>query len=95
VATLHIEHPINDFAVWSAAFNRFADARAQAGVTAQRIHRPIDDPFYVVVQLDFDDAAQAEAFHTFLKERVWSTPENSPALAGAPQARVLEYAATD
>jgi hypothetical protein len=34
LATLHVEHPITDFAAWKAAFDRFADKRADAGVTA-------------------------------------------------------------
>ena len=90
--TLHIEHSIVDFAVWQAAFDRFAEARAQAGVRAHRVQRPVDDPRYVVIDLDFDTAEEATRFLAFLRERVWSSPENSPALAGTVQARVLEPA---
>jgi hypothetical protein len=57
MATLHIEHPVTDFGTWNAAFARFADARRQAGVRQQRIQRPVDDPAYVVVDLDFDTVA--------------------------------------
>ena len=32
---------------------------------------------------------QAQAFRTFLETQIWSTPANSPALAGKPKARVL------
>jgi hypothetical protein len=35
--TLHIEHPITDLDTWVAAFNRFADARRDAGVRAERV----------------------------------------------------------
>ena len=89
MATLHIEHKINDFATWKAAFDRFAGQRREAGVTAFRIHQPYDDVAYVVLQLDFPSARQAQAFLEFLESRVWSTPANSPGLAGNPQARVL------
>lgn len=89
MATLHIEHGIKDFATWKAAFDRFSDKRAEAGVTAQRIHQPVDDPNYVVLQLDFATVEQARAFLGFLEQRVWSTPANSPALAGSPTARIL------
>jgi hypothetical protein len=89
MATLHIEHGIKDFATWKAAFDRFAEKREAAGVTAQRIHQPVDDAAYVVLQLDFPTVAQARAFLAFLEERVWSTPANSPALAGSPIARLL------
>lgn len=95
MATLHIEHPISDFPVWCAAFKRFSRARAEAGVRAARVFRPVDDPHYVVVALDFDTADEAHAFHHFLQTRVWSDPDNSPALVGAPLARVLQAEAVD
>jgi hypothetical protein len=90
MVTLLIQHPVTDFAVWRAAFDRFAAARREAGVRGQRVHRPVDDPRYVVVELDFDTAAGAEAFRTFLRSRVWADPNASPGLAGGPRADVLE-----
>lgn len=93
MATLHIEHPITDFQTWKAAFDRFSGKRADGGVTAHRIYQPVDDPAYVIVQLDFTTTEQAKAFQTFLETRVWSTPANSPGLAGSPRARVLVSAA--
>ncbi len=89
MATLHIEHGITDFASWKAAFDRFANHRKEAGVTAHRIHQPHDDAGYVVLQLDFSSVEKAKAFRTFLESRVWSAPANSPALKGTPRARVL------
>ena len=88
--TLHIEHAITDIDVWTGAFARFADARRQAGVRAHRVQQPVDDSHYVVIDLDFDTVEQAEAFLGFLRTRVWSSPESSPGLAGAPQTRILE-----
>lgn len=93
MSTLHIEHAISDFAVWQGAFARFAGARAQAGVRAERVARPVDDPRYVVVDLDFDDAGAATAFLGFLRAAVWSSREASPALRGDVRAAVLEPAA--
>lgn len=90
MATLHIEHAIADFELWSTAFDRFADFRTNAGVRAQRVQQPVDDPQYVVVDLDFDTAGEAEEFLTFLQENVWSSRENSPALVGSPQTKILE-----
>jgi hypothetical protein len=90
MATLHIEHAITDFPTWKAAFDRFAARRAEAGVTAQRIHLLHDDPTHLVLQLDFPTVAQAESFRDFLETRVWSTPANSPGLGGTPRARVLD-----
>ena len=90
MATLHIEHAITDFDTWTAAFERFADVRRDAGVRAQRVQRPVNDSRYVVIDLDFDTAQEAEAFLRFLNAKVWQTPENSPALAGTPQTMILE-----
>lgn len=89
MATLHIEHPVSDFALWRQAFDRFAEIRRQSGVLDDRVRRPVDDPGYVVIDLDFATTAEAEKFLQFLRERVWSSSENAPALAGTPQTRIL------
>ena len=89
MATLHIEHQITDLPTWLGAFNQFTEARKAAGVIAQRIHQPSDDEKYIYVQLDFEQAEQAEAFKGFLETVIWKSPEASPALAGQPTARVL------
>jgi hypothetical protein len=94
VPTLHIQHPITDFATWSAAFNQFAEVRRDAGVTAERVQQPVDDPRFVVVDLDFETREQAEAFLGFLTTQVWKVPESSPALAGTPETMILEPAPT-
>ena len=94
MTTLHIEHAISDFGTWSAAFERFAEARATFGVRAQRVQQPIDDPNYIVVDLDFDTPDEASRFLGFLRAKVWSTASNAPALVGAPQAKILQPAAT-
>jgi hypothetical protein len=90
VATLHIEHPISDFATWLSAFARFADARSDAGVLAERIYQPVDDNKYLVVQLDFETIENAAKFKAFLETVVWQSRELSPGLAGTPRARVLQ-----
>lgn len=92
--TLHIQHAISDFDTWVAAFMRFADARRQAGVRAQRVRRPVDDPNYVVIDLDFDSTDEALAFRRFLETRIWRVQENAPALVGSPETMILEPVAT-
>jgi hypothetical protein len=89
MATLHIEHGITDLETWLGAFGRFEDAREKAGVKAQRVAQPIDDDNYIYIELDFDTVEQAEGFKNFLETKVWSNPDASPALGGAPRARVL------
>jgi hypothetical protein len=93
VATLHIEHAVTDFETWNTAFGRFADARRQSGVRQQRVQRPVGDPNYVVIDLDFDTSSEAESFLGFLQANVWSSSANAPALIGTPQAKILELAA--
>lgn len=94
MSTLHIEHAVTDFDAWSTAFGRFAEARRQSGVRQQRVLRPVGDPNYVVIDLDFDTTSEAEGFLGFLQANVWSSSANSPALIGTPQAKILELAAT-
>jgi hypothetical protein len=86
--TLHIEHAITDFPTWRSAFDRFAEARERAGVRQHRILRPVDDDRYIIVDLDFDSPAAAEAFGTFLRTQVWSSPGSAPALVGTPATRI-------
>jgi hypothetical protein len=90
MTTLHIEHPITDFALWKAAFDGFGEIRQRSGVRRHSIQRPVDDPAYVVIDLDFDTGEEAAKFLAFLQDNVWSSPENAPALAGPPQTRILE-----
>lgn len=90
--TLHIEHPISDYPTWRQAFDRLADHRQRAGVLAQRVHQPVGDAHFVVIDLDFASLSATEAFLEFLQTKVWSNRDNSPALQGAPQTRILEPA---
>jgi hypothetical protein len=90
MTTLRIEHAIHDYGTWHKAFDSFAEARANAGVRSFTIRLPVDDPKYLTLDLEFDTAGQAEAFAQFLHQHVWSSPEPSPALAGAPQTRILD-----
>lgn len=92
MTTLHIEHPIADFDQWKAAFDRFGPARERSGVLAHRVYRPLDDPRYVLIDLDFAAPGEARSFLEFLREKVWASPENSPALAGPPTTRLVNLA---
>ena len=92
MTTLHIEHAITDFGTWSAAFERFADIREKSGVRAQRVQQPVDDPLYVVIDLDFDGVEDASRFLSFLQANVRSSAADSPALAGEAQTMILRSA---
>jgi hypothetical protein len=92
MTTLHIEHAIVDFDLWKGAFDRFSDHRAAAGVVRHRIQQPLDDPHFVVIDLDFEGQEQAERFLAFLRSQVWPSKETAPGLAGEPHALILEPA---
>ena len=68
---LRIEHPVPDYDAWKEAFDSDPIGRQQSGVRRYRILRPTDDPNYVMVDLDFDSASEAEAVHSALRE-LWS-----------------------
>lgn len=91
--TLQIEHKIKDFGMWKTAFDRDPVNRSASGVTGHRIGRPVEDPHYVVVELDFEQRHQAEALLAKLQETVWNSSSAAPALQGAPITRILESAA--
>ncbi len=89
MSTLRIEHAISDYDTWKAAFDADPVHRKESGVRHYRIHRPVDDPHYVMIDLDFDGVAGAEALLAKLRE-VWQSPAVAPALAGPPQTRILD-----
>jgi hypothetical protein len=90
VAIVQIEHPISSWDAWKAAFDRDPVRREESGVRRYRIVRPVDDPNYIAVDLEFDDAPQAEAFRESL-ESMWRSPQAAAVLGGAsPRARVVE-----
>ena len=90
MTTLRIEHAIHDYGVWKQAFDRFAPARADAGVRGYAIRLPADDPTFLTLDLEFDTAAGAQAFAAFLEKNVWSSPASAPGLAGKPHTRILD-----
>jgi len=92
-AILRIEHQISDYDTWKAAFDRDPANRKRSGVQRYTIHRPVNDPQYVMVDLDFDTVADAEAMLTKLQE-VWQSGAAAPALAGSPQSRIIETVET-
>lgn len=87
--TVQLEHPIRDFETWKAAFDRDPVGREASGVRRYQVYRPIDDPNYVAVDLEFDSRPEAEAFKVAL-ERLWLSPQAAPALGGTPRARIVE-----
>ncbi len=86
---LHIEHPIRDFATWKSAFESDPAGRERSGVRRYQILRPVDDPNYVMIDLDFESTTTAEAFLAAMRV-VWQSAAAASALAGSPQTRIVE-----
>jgi quinol monooxygenase YgiN len=89
VPLVQLEHPVRDFATWKAAFDSDPVRREASGVRRYQIFRPIDDPNYIAVDLEFDDRAAAEAFKVAL-ETLWRSPQAAPALGGTPRVRIVD-----
>ena len=83
--TLRIEHPVPDYDAWKKVFDSDPIGRKQSGVRRYRILRPTDDPNYVMIDLEFDSASEAETVHTALRE-LWGRVE----VMHSPQARIVE-----
>lgn len=86
---VQLEHPVRDFETWKAAFDRDPVRREESGVRRYQIFRPIGEPNYVAVDLEFDSRAGAEAFKLALEE-LWRSPQAAPALGGTPRVRVVD-----
>ncbi len=93
---VQIEHPVPNFDAWKQAFDSDPVGRERSGVRRYQVLRPIDNPNYVMIDLDFDSARAAEAFLAAMREvwramrEVWRSPKAAPALAGSPQTRIVE-----
>jgi len=88
---LRIEHPVPNYDGWKQAFDSDPVNRKQSGVRRYRILRPIDDPHYVIVDLEFDTVSQAEALLAAMRE-VWGRVAGTLVLN--PQARIFEVPET-
>ncbi len=86
---VQIEHPVRDYPTWKAAFDRDPVGREASGVVRYRIFRSNDDPSYVAIDLEFDDAEKARAVREALY-RLWQTPVAQAALAGEPRSRIVD-----
>ncbi len=85
--TLHIEHTVPDYDAWKRAFDSDPLDRRASHVRSFRVMRPVDDPDFVMIDLDFDSSESAERLRAALQE-LWKGPAG--ALARDPRSRLLE-----
>jgi hypothetical protein len=89
---LRIEHPIADYAGWKRAFDSDPVGRERSGVRRYRILRPVDDPKYVMIDLEFDTQAEAEGLLDAMRA-VWGRVEGT--IMSNAKARITEAVETE
>ena len=86
---LRIEHRVPDFGAWKNAFDGDPMGRQRSGVRRYRVLRAVDDARYVMIDLEFDTLAQAEAMSGALRQ-MWGRVEGK--IIEKPSARIVEVA---
>lgn len=84
---LHIEHTVAHFDNWKASFDNYAELRQQTGVRRYQISRLIDNPNFVMIDLQFDQLNGAETLLATVQE-VWQRVNGT--LIHNPQWRLTE-----
>lgn len=84
---LRIEHTVPNFGGWKQAFDSDPVGREKMGVRQYQILRAVDEPNYVMIDLEFDTAEQAEALLSAMRS-VWSRVEGT--VMTNPKARIVE-----
>lgn len=82
---LRIEHAVPDYDGWKRAFDGDPMGREKSGVRRHRVLRSLDDPNFVMIDLEFDTAAQAEAMMAGL-QKLWGRVQ----VMRDPRARIVE-----
>lgn len=88
---LQIEHKVPNFLRWKKAFESDPINRKKSGVRRYSIFRPIDDPNYVIIDLEFDKLKEAEYTLTALRN-LWGKVEGKVMMN--PQTRILDLVET-
>lgn len=63
-----IQHPVADFEAWKRTFESDPLGRAKNGVVRHSVFRPVDDPNFVFVSLEFPTREAATRFLSALRE---------------------------
>lgn len=88
---LRIEHAVPNFDGWKNAFDNDPVGRQKSGVRRYRVLRPIDNANYVMIDLEFDSAGEAEALLAAMRV-VWGRVEGK--VMTNPEARIVEEVET-
>jgi hypothetical protein len=84
---LRIQHPVPNYEGWKAAFDSDPVGRERSGVRRYQILRSLDDPNFVMIDLEFDTKGEADALLAAMRQ-VWSRVQGS--IMSNPQAYIVE-----
>jgi hypothetical protein len=85
--TLRIEHSVPNYDAWKRAFDSDPADRKGHGVSSYQISRSVEDPLYVMIDLEFDTHANAEGLLGVM-QGVWAGPGKD--VMRNPQARIVD-----
>jgi hypothetical protein len=84
---LRIQHTVSNFEGWKRAFDNDPVNRKASGVRRYHIHRSVADPNFVMIDLEFDSASDAERMLEKLRN-LWAGPGG--AVMRNPEAWIVE-----
>ena len=84
---LRIEHPVPNFDGWRKAFDSDPINRKRSGVKHYRIYRPVNDPNYAIIDLEFNNLKDAEDTLAALR-KLWEKVEGT--VMTNPQTSILD-----
>jgi len=88
---LQIEHKVPSFGGWEKAFESDPINRKKSGVRRYSIYRPVGDPNYVIIDLEFESLKEAEDTLAALRN-LWGKVEGQVMVN--PQTRILNLVET-
>jgi hypothetical protein len=88
---LRIEHAVPDFTGWKRAFDSDPADRKGSGVRRYEVLRSVEDPNFVMIDLEFDNLEDAEGLLAKMRH-VWNGEGGN--VMRNPQARIVDTVET-
>jgi hypothetical protein len=88
---LRIQHAVPSYEGWKTAFDSDPVGREKSGVRRYQILRPVDDPNFVMIDLEFDTSAEAEALLAAMRG-VWANVQGT--IMSDAEAKIVQIAET-
>jgi hypothetical protein len=84
---VQIEHAVPNFDAWKQAFDSDPINRKQRGVRRHWVLRPLDNPNYPIIELEFGSLTEAEGLLAAMRQ-VWQRVGGT--LIETPRVRIVE-----